>query len=324
MQLPEWLHSAIEARLEGQSLQPLARARARMSDRYRDQEDRPHSFLDRPEERLAYLASRLPATWTVAVQLLRRLRTHVPELTAPTLLDVGSGPGTLLFAAAEVFPELASATLLERDRNLIALGQLIAALGPDNLKKARWQAAHLEQLETPQPHDLVTSSYVLNELPESRQTQVVQWLWQSTTTALLLIEPGTPAGFARIRAARTQLLGLGAELRAPCPHALACPIPEGDWCHFAQRLERSRLQRYLKGGSESFEDEKFSYLLAVRPGVAGAAAPGRILRHPQQQKGMVRFQLCTPDGLQTQIVSKREESRYKAARKADWGDAWVP
>ncbi len=46
------------------------------------------------------------------------------------------------------------------------------------------------------------------------------------------------------------------------------------------------------------------------------------VRHPLKHPGHVRFTLCMPDGLQQPTISKSQKSLYRAARKAEWGDAW--
>src|SRR5690606_27604170 len=99
-------------------------------------------------------------------------------------------------------------------------------------------------------------------------------------------EPGTPAGYQRILAARDRLRQRGAALAAPCPHDAACPMAGRDWCHFAVRLDRSRLHRHLKGAALGWEDEKFSYVVAVPPGAPDPRrASARIVRRPRKETG---------------------------------------
>jgi ribosomal protein RSM22 (predicted rRNA methylase) len=135
----------------------------------------------------------------------------------------------------------------------------------------------------------------------------------------VLLEPGTPAGFARVLEARRQLIDWGAHIAAPCPHSEGCPLQGPDWCHFAVRVDRTRAHRSAKGGELGYEDEKFSYVLATR------AAPGmtasRVLRHPLHSAGKAELKICTLSGLKTLIVSKKNPD-WRQARKASWGDRW--
>jgi ribosomal protein RSM22 (predicted rRNA methylase) len=94
----------------------------------------------------------------------------------------------------------------------------------------------------------------------------------------------------------------------------------GDWCHFAQRVERSSLHRQLKGGELGYEDEKFSYVVLSRQPLP--TAPARVIRHASIRKGHVELQLCTPSGLERVTIGKSKKGQYRAARKAGWGDAW--
>jgi len=150
----------------------------------------------------------------------------------------------------------------------------------------------------------------------------------SAATAVLVVEPGTPAGHRRILAARAQLLAAGYVVAAPCPHQLDCPLAvEGDWCHFGARLQRSAVHRQVKGVELSYEDEKYSYVAAVKAsaGFAVAATQSRVVRRPQQRKGLVLLDLCLSDGSSRRdIVSKSKGAAYRQARKVTWGDSWPP
>ena len=150
---------------------------------------------------------------------------------------------------------------------------------------------------------------------------MVEHLWRGTSGLLVLVEPGTPAGFGVLRAAREQLLALGGQIAAPCPGAVPCPMEGGNWCHFSQRVARSRLHRQAKGGELGYEDEKFSYLAVSRLSARPVAA--RVLRHPQVRKGHLGLTLCTGEGAREQTVTRSAGERYRMAKDLKWGDGWA-
>jgi ribosomal protein RSM22 (predicted rRNA methylase) len=169
------------------------------------------------------------------------------------------------------------------------------------------------------PHDLIIGAYLLRELSEPAGTELVAKLWAAVSGVLILVEAGTPTGFARIRLARDELIAGGARIVAPCPHQFACPMSKGDWCHFAERLPRSALHRSIKSAELAYEDEKFSYVAVSRFDASPVSA--RVIRHPQTRRGHVYLELCTPEGLKRELVSKRDGKYYREARDAKWGSA---
>jgi ribosomal protein RSM22 (predicted rRNA methylase) len=316
MQLPAKLQQAIEQEAARIGFSQLAQAATELSANYRFRQGGHNKFIPTEAHRIAYLATRLPATYAA-------LRAALREIPWPitSLLDLGAGPGTAAWAAAEVFADLQTITLLEHDRALMQLGQTFAAQADSAaLRAATWLAADLATAQTFPPHDLVIASYALGELPAPTARAVVQAAWPAADKALVLIEPGTMNGFALLRQWRDDLLQAGGHLLAPCPHARSCPMPADDWCHFAARVERSVLHRKLKAGALGYEDEKFSYVIIAQQPVKSASA--RILRHPARQSGFVQLQLCTSADLQNLTVTRRDKEAFKHARKADWGDRW--
>ena len=166
--------------------------------------------------------------------------------------------------------------------------------------------------------DLVVAAYVLGELGRELEPPALERWWSATKVELVIIEPGTPAGFERLRAARSLLVSWGAHVSAPCPHDDACPMDGSDWCHFAVRLDRSPLHRDLKGARLGYEDEKYSYL-AVSPG-GSSRATSRLVRSPRPHKGHVRLIVCESGGLHERVMSRRDGVLYRRARAAHWGD----
>src|SRR5262249_56549735 len=104
--------------------------------------------------------------------------------------------------------------------------------------------------------ELVIASYVIGELAADKLARCADALWSAAAGALVVIEPGTTAGFSRVRDLRAQLIACGAHVVAPCPHDAACPVVPPDWVHFAQRLAPSPGHRRGQGASPGFGDQK--------------------------------------------------------------------
>jgi ribosomal protein RSM22 (predicted rRNA methylase) len=223
------------------------------------------------------------------------------------VLDIGAGTGAASLAALHWFPGLDRITLVERDSAL-------AAAAREFLPGAQIVSENFSRVAFP-PHDLVVAAYSLGETPDPA---VILQLWEAARAALVVIEPGNPRGFTVVREIRTRLLAAGAHMLAPCPGAGPCPIDESDWCHFAARVERSALHRRLKEADLNYEDEKFSYVAFAREPVTPVAA--RIIRRPQHQPGLITLETCTAAGIETLQVGRRDRDRFRAARRAAWGD----
>lgn len=315
MQLPESLKRRIEESVGGFKPADLANAATELSARYRSGTTAGR-FADGDTIRAAYLATRMPATFAVLSAVFDQLRGLSPK----SLLDLGSGPGTALWAAAEAFDRLESATLFDNDPDMLRIGKnLVSGETALPFAAARWVAADLRNAPL-DPHDLVVCSYSLGELGAQAAGEVAQRAWDSAREALIVIEPGTIKGFTLIRLLRGMLIASGAHLAAPCPHDDECPIRDGDWCHFAARIERTSMHRYLKTGAKGHEDEKFSYLIAIKSPAPRPAA--RILRHPRHYSGFVRLKLCGTGGIEDMTITRSQKDLWRKARKAKWGDEW--
>jgi ribosomal protein RSM22 (predicted rRNA methylase) len=138
---------------------------------------------------------------------------------------------------------------------------------------------------------------------------------------LLFVEPGTPEGFRRILLCRDALIAKGAHLVAPCPHLAACPMQPPAWCHFSERLARSRQHRLAKAAQVNYEDEPYIYLAFART-TATLHPRGRIVSRVRVSKADVRFSVCGKDGrLGGEVVPRRDRAAYAKFRRGAWGDA---
>jgi ribosomal protein RSM22 (predicted rRNA methylase) len=315
--LPAELKSALDAKLQGLSRNETATRAALISKTYRDGGG--SGPIQSETDALAYALARMPATYAAVIASLNALSEAWPDFAPETLLDVGAGPGTASWAAAEAFSSLRSFVLLDDNAALrtlaFDLAQGSARLGDMTYGKGKARGV----LPQSGAADLVVASYMIGELGDSERTELADLMWSKTRDVLLVVEPGTPAGYARIIALRRQLIATGAHVVAPCPHDGYCPLSAPDWCHFVQRLPRSRAHMKVKGAELPFEDEKFSYVALTRRPLAHPLA--RVLAQPVVGKAEVSAKLCTADGtVRRATIPRRDKSAFAAARRWDWGD----
>ena len=360
------LTAAIHAALAGAGTARLAAGARRLTATYRSGESPTAPVLATEADAAAYAAYRMPATAAATALALQQARLSLPAWRPTTLLDLGAGTGSVAWAAAAQLPTVRAMTLLEQSAAAISVGRAILeaaeALGlagssagssrrvlaagppaPRSVTFRTWrlpagqpdvdQAASAGLRSQPDElpaADLVTVSYLLGELTDAQQGVLVALVVRAAP-AIVLVEPGTPAGHRRILLARERLLASGYQLAAPCPHAAECPLAAvGDWCHFAARLPRSTVHRQVKSAELGYEDEKFSYVAAVRPDLLGPGSPpdpvlpaGRIVRRPQQRKNLVTLEVCRRDGTAgPELIGKSARDTYREARKSSWGDRW--
>lgn len=327
MQLPSYLRTALETMAAGFPRATLERAALDISERYRRLENADTMLaIASATEAIAYGATRLPATYCATSKALEALQQSLPDFTPDSILDVGAGPGTATFAACEQWPAISRLALIEPNPHLSALGQNLLQAAQPRLQPV-WRQAEITSLPlTDERYELVLSGYVLNEIDQEKGSNAtlatVHKLWQATTGALVIVEPGTPAGYATLMQVRAWLIEAGAHIAAPCPHSKPCPLmaqSPAKWCHFSVRVERSKLHRQVKQDAElPYEDEKFAYIVATRtPSVPPAY---RLIGHPRGTRA-VEADLCTSSGEAKHLTIAKSHPLHKAFRKAEWGDA---
>jgi ribosomal protein RSM22 (predicted rRNA methylase) len=307
--LPPRLKEAADALLEGVSRKELAAHSTAISKEYRAGGGSAR-VVKSEADTLAYLVARLPATYAVNAAVLSEVRAAAPDFTPARLLDVGAGPGTATWAARETWLALAHATLTDSNTSFLDLAKKLV---PD----AEFLQRSLTTDALPSA-DLIIASFVIAEIAEP--SSVIAKLYAATTDMLVLIEPGTPAGFERIRDARAQLIEQGANVLAPCTHANACPMTGTDWCHFTQRLPRSRDHMQAKGANVPYEDERYSYIAVSKSRRSANEARARVLAPPRETKPGIELKLCTPTGLENRFTQKRDKQAFAIVRRAEWGD----
>lgn len=317
--LPPHLKRSLERLTEGVARTDMARRAETISKKYRDGGGSGNIRDER--DALAYALARMPATYAAISASLEAAIEFAGELTPASVLDIGAGPGTATWAAAEAFPSLQQFALIDANAALRELA-LDLARGSERFRQLSYRQADA-RIETAvaAEADLVIASYAIGEMDEAGQRKLVEAMWAKTRNLIVIVEPGTQAGYDRVIAARAQLIEAGAHIVAPCPHQMPCPLEKPDWCHFAQRLARSRDHKQLKSADAPYEDEKFSYVALARAPL-DARPRARVLAPPQMSKAGIMMKLCIPDGRTAFTVTpRRDKEAYARDRRLRWGDA---
>ncbi len=287
-----------------------------LSERYRGTRDG-QPLVRTALDALSYAALLMPATYAQLDGALHATLQRTPTFAPSSLLDLGSGPGTAVWAALSRFPSVQRATTIERDIHLDALAHTLH--GAHDVPVLQLQqdltASHHWPL-----HDLVVIGHVLNELSVNQRSDLIARAWAATAHTLIIVEPGTSAFFPMLTTIRQTLIDLGAHVIAPCTHCSRCPMVD-DWCHYATKIARPDFQRLARGATLPYEEAKYSYIAVSRIPIAYSGA--RVLHDTTTHKGYITLEHCSSRGIMTSSVPKRQRDAYRLARDAQWG-SWLP
>ena len=241
-----------------------------------------------------------------------------------SVVDFGGGPGTFLFALSK-FKTLDKYINVEwSDAFIGVFNVLVEEFLSSSIPHIYVDSIRSNYLEMgPQgvpTNDLCVFSYTFCESDNSlvNISSLVE-----NSNLVLLIEPGTPAGFNNIIQARDKLIEKGFSDIAPCTASNGfCPLRDHgpDWCHFVVRLERSRIQKHLKKGVLGYEDEKYSYLLMSKSPIH---SPGkRIISRPDITKYSVSFDICSEKNGHTVVKKRENKNKFQIMKKSVRGDLY--
>ena len=314
MDIPEELKNAIEELLLKNKNNEIIQNAQIISNKYRKNDGKGKRLLTEQNEAISYAVSRMPATYAaVHSAVCQTLENYSEDLQ--TLFDIGAGTGAATWAINDII-DISNIRCFEREQNMMNIGKQL--MNNTELSKVQWEQFDILQDDIKERSDIVVTSYMINELPEKEKEIVIRKLWNATNKLLIIIEPGTPAGFDNILKIRKELLKKGGYIVSPCCNQGECKISKGDWCAFYARVFRSSIHKQAKKGELGYEDEKFSYIaFSKRPVKIDG---DRILRHPQIYKGYVNVKLCTKDGIQEKKYSKKDGDIYKRVRKLGAGE----
>lgn len=321
----KWVDSAIQ-------LSSKYRLNRNIQDSYDD------VFLEKANDVLGYLALRTPATYAQLYGAMYHITEVIPSWKPISILDIGSGPGTAVWAASNIWPSINNITCLEKNSNFSKIGKKILQSSLPKSVNLDWRTVDLSvskpTLNT--KFDLVTIGSVLNEMVGKQRNDILEFAYNHCQGLLLVVEPGTPYGFKAVKQASTLLHSHKGTLIAPyIDNSLV--LSDQEQIGFAQRIIRPEFHRRIRQiqrklnnpdgkrvlPASDWEKAKYSYVaMSTLPSEISPYA--RLIAKPKKSKLYIELKILTKNGVETQRVLRRDKSNYKFAKKLKWGDLLMP
>jgi ribosomal protein RSM22 (predicted rRNA methylase) len=283
-------------------------------------------YMDDPRLLGAYLLFYWPVSYAQAREALGELSNR-PR----TVLDLGSGPGPMAFAALDA--GAAEVTAADRSKPALTLARSLAAEAGEALATREWDPTR--KAAPPEGHyDVITMGHVLNELygtgdeaVKPRAALLEQVLAQvKKGGSLVVLEPALRETSRLLLKVRDVMVEKGYAIRAPCMYRGACQalVKETDWCHAERSWAMPRVVEELARAAGLHKEAlKMSYLVLAPKGEPWAEArPERLFRIVSESlegKGRQRYIGCGPEGrmglaMQEKHRTEKNERFFKLHR----------
>jgi len=274
-------------------------------------------YLDDPRLLGAYLLFYWPVSYAQARAVLGELPRR-PR----SVLDLGSGPGPVAFAALDA--GASEVTAADRSAPALTLARALAAEAEEPLATRSWNGGAALPEGT---FDAITLGHVLNELGRGPGAIAERAALLERAAAqvrpggsVIVLEPALRDTSRELLQTRDLVVSRGYAVRAPCLWRGPCPalVKTSDWCH----AERSwspppLLDALAREAGLHKEALKMSYLVLAPPGEAWSEPPpGRLFRivsEPLEGKGRQRYMGCGPEG---RVGLALQEKHRTAANEA--------
>ncbi|XP_030881859.1 methyltransferase-like protein 17, mitochondrial isoform X2 [Leptonychotes weddellii] len=253
---------------------------------------------------LVYMAARLDGGFAAVSRAFHEIRARVPEFQPQTLMDFGSGTGSVTWAAHSAWGQsLREYVCVDSSAAMLVLAEKLLKGGSES-GEPYVPGVFFRQFLPVSPKvqfDVVVSAFSLSELPsKADRTELVQTLWRKTSHFLILVESGTKAGHCLLMDARDLVLK-GKE---------KSPLDPRPGFVFAPNKKKQK-------------EEKFSMVILARGSPEEADRWPRITQPVLKRPRHVHCHLCCPDGhMQHAVITARQHGRdlYRCARVSSWGD----
>lgn len=284
---------------------------------------------------LLYLFGRAPQEYAVIMRIFLEIQKRTPDFQPRSFFDFGSGVGTGIWAASELWmSSIFEYYLVDGSKHMNDLSDLILRGGNHN-KHLSLRNVNFRQFlpSRDKQYDLVLSAYSMFEQETLKnRLEIANNLWNKTAEGgfLIFIENGSNSGFQIIDEIRQFLIDYNAKnqengfIFSPCPHELTCPrVTKNDEtpCNFEVKYNTLPFSSTIQ-----VKTHLYSYLVIKKgkPNEGSDRWP-RVVRPTLIRCRHVICRLCSSNGKledATFTKSKHEKFVYRCARHVNWGDQY--
>ena len=280
---------------------------------------------------LLYLISRSAEEYSVIMKIFQEIEKRDPYFKPKSYFDFGSGVGTGVWAASEMWnSSIYEYYLVDSSKYMNNLSDLILRDGDVNKSMFLRNVYHRQFLPAQvDKYDIVLSAYSMFELPTLKnRLEVVNNLWNKAEQYLIFVESGTNAGFQVLNEIRDFLLEVknmkkeDSFIFSPCPHESPCPrykLNDGTPCNFEIAYNTLPFS-----GSSMYSKDLYSYLVFKKgtPNEDSDRWP-RIVRPTLIRHKHSICRMCTQEGkLQEGIFTAKKHGKllHRCVKNSQWGD----
>ena len=323
--LPQKISSAISESLSlPENGRWLANAE-KLHERYMTRDKETANFIHDSLDIFAYLGLRSAATYAQISGALLQVQEGMPSWQPTSLLDIGSGPGTAVWAAKTVWSSIEMATCIDQDEKFLTIGKELLEKSELPLD-VTWQQQNITigLGNTSQQYDLVIIANVLNELDPEETSVLVYNALSRCKGILIVIEPGTPLGYTIVQTTAKSVAGKNTLI---APYIDNSFVKSDDyWIHFPQRFIRpaflKRIRQHMRDSelmASDWEEAKYSFV-AIGKNLPEEKIWGRCIGPIKKQKGFLEVPILTKDKIFYVKVLKRHKEQYNFAKELKWGE----
>lgn len=324
--LPPAIAESVARILSRSDARLLAAQAKELHERYSQGANPIEPHIQKSTDCIAYLALRFPATFAQVSSALFQVAERIPNWKPKSVLELGCGPGTGIWAAKSVWPSITTATGVDREQLFLTLAEEIHYDSKMNLDTTWTKTTILKWLtsEEKTTYDLIIIASVVNELTDEERDRLMEKIASRSSGVVVVIEPGTEVGVTITKNVARKMSETG-ELIAPYVGNTFVESAEY-WIHFSQRFQRPEFQRRIRQSmresslmASDWEDAKYAFVawgdIPDQKTIWGVCV-GRI----EKLKGFLTVPVLTAEGVIKARVLKRNKTDYNYAKNIRWGE----